>query len=204
MLTRIAGGIVIEDICDKLPRHKIKKYRKRTSEIQRIYIHHSGRLGAPGINGPINSTRYVTTQKDPTFPGAPYHYWIPWEPVYNHYQTETATRVTVEVCCTIYRLQPDEIRCWHTGGRANSHGIGVALQGNTSTIGLSDYQVECLEALIPWLFERYNLDLPSSLSYHAEAGKYGGRSKAACPGSEAIEWIEDYKVGISTDSDYEE
>jgi N-acetyl-anhydromuramyl-L-alanine amidase AmpD len=184
MITQIAGGIVVQDISNILPRHKTKRYSKRRSSIERIYIHHSGKLGADGIDGPINSTRYIISRKKSPFPGAPYHFWIPFNNVY----AEDEDRSYV-----IYRLQPDEVRCYHTGRKANSHGVGVALQGNTSTNGLSDFQIECLEALVPWLLERHNLELPDGLSYHAEADKYGGKRKPACPGVEATEWINDYR-----------
>jgi hypothetical protein len=184
MITQIAGGIVVQDISSLLPRHKTKRYGKRRSVIERIYIHHSGRLGSDGVDGPINSTRYIISRRKDPFAGAPYHFWIP----YNMICAEDEDRSYI-----IYRLQQDEVRSWHTGGKANSHGIGVALQGNTSTNGLSDFQEECLEALVPWLLDRFGLHLPDGLSYHAEADKYGGKRKSACPGVEATEWINDYR-----------
>ena len=51
-----------------------------------------------------------------------------------------------------------------------------------------------MEGLIPWLLERFELELPDGLSYHAEAHKYGGNVKPNCPGTEAVNWINEYRL----------
>lgn len=190
-ITKIAGGICVIDIHDQLPKSQsLPFYKERDKKIVRVYIHHSGKLGADGINGPVNSTKYIINRKKDPFPGAPYHYWIPYNPV----QTILTSDHISHNYYTIYQLNLDKIRCYHTGWDANHHGLGIVLQGNTSVYGISNYQIECLEAIIPWLFDKYDLKLPDGLSYHAEADKYGGKKKSSCPGTAAVEWINEYRM----------
>lgn len=191
---RIAAGVRVYDVSALLPTHATLRYATRAEPVQRLYVHHSGAAGRPGFAGVQASARYVTLQKKwarkgvviKGFPGFPYHYWIPA----NDERDVGGARV-------LYRTQPDETQCWHTGGEANRHGIGVALQGNTTAAPLTEHHVECLEALLPWLAERHGIDLGSDgLSWHSEAGRYGGRSKAACPGKYAVEWLSAYRGAV--------
>ena len=177
----LAGGIALWDVSELLPR---RRDTKRQGSIKRLYVHHSGRLGRSGFDGVYNSARYVVVQRK--FPGPAYTFWIPYTSQWDW----NGSRV-------VYRCNPDDVRSWHTGGDANSHGIACCLQGNTNKREISQHQIECLEALIPWCVERYGLELPDGLSWHSEAAKYGGRSKRACPGLSAEAWLSGWKEAIS-------
>lgn len=192
-IVQIAGGIVLVDLTDDLPRHKTKRYRKRdVAKIDRIYVHHSGRLGRPGKPGALASAGYAIkepTEKTPkkvAYAGGNYHVWVPWAGGIRAYQRPRDT-----VC---YRMNADETRCAHTYG-LNPRGWSIVLQGNTTTDGMSDSQKEVLEALLPWGRERFELE-GDWLGWHSIADKWGGRAKKACPGREAVEWLEAYRDGL--------
>lgn len=186
LLVKPAPGIALYDVSFLLPKHKKKKYRRRNLDlIDRIYVHHSGKMGAAGFQGLYNSARYSVEQrknKDGSigWPGHPYHIWVP------AYERKGGDRI-------VYCSQPDFVRCYHTGSKANTHGYGIVLQGNTSTDGLSFNQKEILEGLLPWLRELHELEHETWLSWHSEAGRFGGKPKARCPGSQAQKWLQEYR-----------
>lgn len=183
-ITQIAGGVVMVDITDRLPRHKKKRYRPRSGSIERIYFHKSGRLGKPGFDGAKNSARYCVDKRG--WPGMPYTFWLPFEPEY-HYTAKKRSIV-------LFRCQPDEIASYHTGGKANQIGVAACFQGNSTVDGLSPNQIELAEALIPWAFERYGLELPSGLSWHSDTSPLGPpKKKPVCPGTAAVRWLEKYR-----------
>lgn len=180
--TEIAGGVVIYSLEHLLPRAANPKTRlyRPVRNIKRVYFHHSGRLGVPGWKGAYNSARYVVSQRG--FPVAGYHFWFPYEPV-----TDEISNLV------IFRLNGDNRRCWHTGGAANGHGIGVCFQGNLQKTSFSDFQKELFEAFVPWAVETYNLSGSNSLSFHSEAGKFGGKTKPSCPGPYVEELVKEYR-----------
>ena len=59
---------------------------------------------------------------------------------------------------------------------------------------MSPFQEELAEAFVPWALENYQLDVDNTpLSFHSEAGKFGGKSKPACPGPHVTRWIKEYR-----------
>lgn len=81
------------------------------------------------------------------------------------------------------RLVPDSERTWSQGAKANDHGVSLALQENTSRV--SPFQVELLQAVLPWASERYGWpwgSIEDWFSTHSRAGRYGGRAKPSAPG----------------------
>jgi hypothetical protein len=176
----LAPGVALYDVSALLPR-KGPDVRD-VAAIRRIYVHHSGAFGPAGFKGAQASTRYVMTQRTPKFPCAPYHFWIPEADL-----VDDAGRLCV------LRLVPDHIVAWHTGGKANRHGSGVVLQGNTTKAALSVSHKEGLRALLPWLRARHELDA-EWLSWHSDAARFGGKRKAACPGVNATAWLEAYRA----------
>ena len=181
---RLAGGVHLWDVSHLLPRTKSTK--RDEGGIDRLFVHHSGALGRPGFAGALASTRYVVTKREPAFPGPAYTYWIPAE----DYRDDEGALV-------VLRLNPDSERSWHTGGKANTRGVAVALQGSTTARPLTHSHEECLEALLPYCIHRYGLVMPEALSFHAEADKHGGRKKTSCPGIHAEAWIRGYRRGWS-------
>jgi hypothetical protein len=174
----IAPGVTIVDVSGALPVHRVKRWGRRQEAIQRLYVHHSGALGRASLAGFQASAAYDIRAHD--WAGSPYHFWAPREPV----RTGGAL--------TLFRGNADDRHTFHTGGKANGHGLALALQGNTSVLPLSDSQIEILEAWIPWALEANALALPA-LSWHSESAQYGGSGKKACPGKAAEAWLRSYR-----------
>lgn len=174
-----SSGVCVWDVSHLLPKRlhpRRADIRPEGQDIERLYTHHSGALGLPGFKGMLNSARYVVGQRD--FPGFPYHFWFPYEPV-----------VDPRGCLVIFRGHRDEYRAWHTGGRANDHGVAVCWQGDLRHKEPSPNQLELAEAFYPWAVQRYQLKRPDQLSFHSEADKYGGRKKPSCPGPHVENWL---------------
>jgi len=181
---RIAAGVALYDVAHLLPRGRHRRATRRPGDgtIRAVFVHHSGALGRAGVQGAIDSTRYVVDQRD--FPMAGYHLWLP----------RTGIRDDEGRLCAL-RLVPDETRAWSTGARANDVGVGWALQGHTGKQPISADQEELLEALIPWASQRYALPwdaMRSWLGWHSIGDRWGGRRKAACPGRDAERWLRGY------------
>lgn len=176
--TEIAPGVALWDVSHLLPG---KGYPKRDpAKIDRAFVHHSGALGRPGLEGIIASARYVVEQRG--WPGFAYTYWIPAETVRDD-----------EGRMVMYRGQPDDRRSYHTGGDANTYGVACALQGNTTRRPLTESHIECMEAWIPWIAERYGLRMPYALGWHSIATTLGApKNKPSCPGRHAQTWLEAY------------
>lgn len=177
----LAGGVALYDVSHLLPTGTRKYTKRDPDDIVRAYFHHSGADGRGGFKGPYNSTKYVVDKRN--FRGAAYHFWFPFEEC-----------TDAEGNLVVFRLNQDETRCYHTGLRANTHGLGCVFQGNLTNKPMSPNQEELAEAFVPWVLENYPLDLDNTpLSYHAEAGKFGGKAKPACPGPHVTKWITDYR-----------
>ena len=205
--TALAPGVALVDVSNEMPREvnprtpgdKPLHKRRALHRIERIYCHHSGSEGAPGLQGAKNSARYVVQKRG--FHCAAYHYWIPADPLY---WVEIGLALCAEPPAPIamLRLNADSERTWHTGRHANTHGISVCLQGNLNKRDMTPFQKECMEALLPWLARRHfpetwegpvTYQLPKDwLSWHSDSGQYGGKPKAACPGSYCEAWLRDY------------
>lgn len=185
------GGVAVWNVAALLPTRDGGYPERPLDAISHLFVHHSGSLGRPGFEGLLASTRYCVTQKrrnsrgDIGFPGCPYHIWLP-----HNDERDSEGRLVV------YRSNPAQARCWHTGGPLNGFGESLVLQGNTTSIGMSPTQIECLEAVLPWRFDaltRPQFGVPV-LSWHSEASRSGGRDKAACPGSETVAWLSEYRA----------
>ncbi|MCP5044204.1 MAG: hypothetical protein GY944_24510 [bacterium] len=179
----LAGGVALYDASHLMPLPSgMWPRRPFGAFVNRVFVHHSGALGRPGLEGALNSARYVVKHRD--FPCAAYHYWVPYETLsldgYDY---------------VVIRCAPDHARTFHTGGNANHLGVGVALQGNTTDRPLSKSHEECLEALLPLLTERHELYAgPPIISWHSEAMRFGAlKNKAACPGKHAEEWLRKWR-----------
>lgn len=96
----------------------------------------------------------------------------------------------------VYRVWPDEWRTWHTGGRYNSHGVGIAVTGSfhtrhaphfTEVEGPDPTAVVALDSLaLDYLMPRYGLEPgPETLLGHFDCGK------VTCPGDVLEQWVRD-------------
>jgi len=160
-------GVAIYDVSNLLPQHRTKRYRDRKTT-KEVYVHHSGKLGKPGLAGLRGSARYVVRYRN--WPGCPYHYWIPFEEL-----TDEAGNLVV------LRAQPEIKHTYHAGKGPNQRAIAVCLQGNTSARPASTFQLQCLAALLNWFA------LPKVLG-HCQAPP-DGHPKATCPGSHAMAFL---------------
>ena len=180
----IAGGIVVIDISDELPKHPTKKYSLRKDPVTALFVHHSGAdSGHDGIDAFIpmaNWHVYGETEHKTRWPGIAYHWGI------------TLRRsLDTDGNLIIYQLEPANVVSYHTGG-CNRFSEGIVLQGHLGETPLSNFQVECLEALIPWRCEVLGIDYHKDLGWHSRADDWGGHKKATCPGKYAVEWLERY------------
>lgn len=171
----MAPGIALWDVTTDLPTHKEKSWRTRKiGDVTEQYLHHSGRLGAPGFEGLRNSARYSARYRD--WPGTAYHFWLPYDPVYD-----------MDDRLVVYRCNADTTRTWHAGTGPNNRGLAVCLQGNTTAAPLSDGQEMALPRLLRYNAER--LDVVTVLG-HYEANYAGdGHAKPTCPGTHAVAWL---------------
>ena len=175
----LAPGIALYDVVQQLPRGRGRYRHRPASAIRRIYVHHSGADNARinGYEALHVSAVYSTGVRN--WPGCGYHYWVSRDP-----DRDALSRLIV------YRANYDATRSYHTGLAANGHGVGVALEGDTTRQGMTGRQERCLGALVSWLIARHSLELPTGLSGHWEAWRYGGKPKRSCPGRAAQAWVE--------------
>lgn len=175
----IAGGIAVRDISQLLPRHPTRRYRARARPATVLIVHHSGAdSGLDGYQAFAAMANYHVGSKD--WPGIAYHWGIPLRPSYDGQGN-----------LLIYQLNSPETICYHTA-RVNIMGEGLVLQGHHGRGPLSEYQIECLEAFIPWRLGVLELDYHTDLGWHSIADRWGGRHKAACPGEYAESWLQSY------------
>ena len=166
----LGNGVALYDVSAMLPRHESKVYSTREpGGIVRAYAHHSGALGADGYAGMANSAQYAIDHRG--WPGMPYTAWLPYVP-----------DIDADGRLVIYRGQKDVVRSYHTGGEANAHGVGYALQGDLSVTAPSIAQHRLFHAFVLWLARSYALSGDNGLSFHSESAQYGGSGKSSCPG----------------------
>jgi len=169
----LGDGVALYDVAHLLPQHRSKRYRHRSrTAVSEMYVHHSGRLGHPGYAGMHNAGRYVVNSRG--WPGFPYHTWICRAPVYD----STGNAV-------VFRGQPDIVRTYHAGSGPNDRAVAHCLQGNTTRLPPTDFQLTCLGAVINWYREQNILPVFG----HCEAGT-DGHPKATCPGSHAMAFLQ--------------
>lgn len=175
---RLAGGVYLWDAtyltADAWP--------PRPEPVRRVYLHHSGADGALGVAGLYRSDRY--SERGRGWPSTAYHYWIP--------AGDPAAGRTIRV----YHATSDDRRSWHTGGACNDHGVSVCLQGDLRDGLPTSYQLEALEALIPWIVHvrhAHTIDRTRPLSWHSESARWGGTGKPTCPGPHVERWARKWR-----------
>lgn len=173
----VAGGIICYDVTEHLPRNAPWP-SSPPEHVEALFVHHSGKLGAPGFDGIYNSARFATNDDwGLGWAGFAYQWWIPH------------ARVTNEAGqLVMFQGNRLDVRSWHTGGPANVSGRAVALQGNTSSDGLSAFQAEVLEGFLPWAVRHFGLTHGQVLG-HCESEPWGGTGKPSCPGVDAMGWL---------------
>lgn len=182
-MIEVAGGVVIDDISRILITHPKKKYASRTKPVTTLFVHHSGAdNGRDGLQAWAATAGYHVITKQ--WPGIAYHFGITLRPSYD-----------IHGRLVIHRLNADDVECYHTRG-CNRFSVGLCLQGHHGKEPLSDFQIECLEAFLPWWSDTYQRDLRKDLGWHSRAIQWGGVPKLACPGKYAVEWIKSYKALI--------
>ncbi len=180
----LSADFALWDVSQALPQKGTWPTRP-LEDVKHLYVHKSGADGPAGFRGVKAMANYCVNHRD--WKAAPYHVWLSAEP-----DEDGTTRMVV------YRCLPWEARSYHTGGDANQHGIGIAIQGNydsewdgISTIKPTAAQQGALYAITEYLSELLNLDLTGigplgrTLSGHWEAPK----PKRVCPGDWARSWV---------------
>lgn len=182
---QLAPGVRLYDASRYIQKvHPRKRNRKairpQSGALEAVFVHHSGSLGKDEVAGFMGAVRFVMQHRG--FPGAPYHFWVSYDPDYDE-----------DGHLIVWRLAEDSYRAWHSGDKANDIGLGICLQGNLTRTGMSHGQEEALEALLPWLAEHCEWgNLQGRLGWHANASKWGGRDKKTCPSPKVVAWLENY------------
>src|SRR5690606_3631108 len=101
----------------------------------------------------------------------------------------------------VYRAQPDDVVSYHTGKAANRHGVAVCWQGDLSETMPTEDQCTMARRLCAYLDARHQLDPNAPHSTHAEAGTWGGKAKASCPGLHVSAWVAAYEPAIMCEAD---
>lgn len=95
----------------------------------------------------------------------------------------------------VYRIWPDSMRTWHTGGLYNSHGVGICVGGHYASAAdpvarqsararPDDAAVAALDGLVDYLTARYRLQLRAGvLVAHREV------APTLCPGDFLADWV---------------
>lgn len=172
-------------------KRKRKFSRRDPDKIDTLIIHKSGGNGPPGFRGALATTGYVVYHRG--WHGAAYTFWASRE-----LDRDPEGRLV------IYRLQPDTVRSWHTGGRMNNVGIALGIQGNYDgqwdllSSGLPRIEREptedqwyALPLFCDWVertypfivFEQEDEDDDFGLTGHWEHGK------PVCPGDALRVWV---------------
>lgn len=176
-LINLGHSVVLHDVTDSL--FTKRKPRRRVTDIEYLFVHHSGAEGSAGFSGLENSVRYVTSKRG--FSGPAYTFWIPRDP-----EVDDTNNVI------IYRCTPDTHIGAHTRG-VNDVASAVCLQGNMHGLQPSAVQYHALYRLANYLQHELYPNLSKVLP-HSGADTVGGKSKAACPGKE----LEDFCLWLNT------
>jgi hypothetical protein len=189
----VSPRVALYDVSHLLPVGPGHYKNRDVSAIERLYMHKSGADGPAGFKGALGMATFCTnTEWGRGWPGAPYHFWASRNP-----DIDPAGRF---VC---YRTQRDEVRSYHTGGDANGHGLGFAVQGNYDgewdLLGPELPRIErapspeamiIVEDMVAWIAKRYVLEIHDTwLSGHWEAARFGGKNKPVCPGDALRQWV---------------
>lgn len=143
----------IEDLIDKLPKHKEKTYNTRPlSDIQTLVIHHSA---VPPTVGPRRIAQYHVNSQD--WPGIGYHFLIGEDG-------------------TIYQSNALETMSIHAGSKGNPWGVGICFLGRFMSGVLPPApQLQAGAHLTAWLLQELGLEI-EAIKGHQEL------LKTACPG----------------------
>jgi N-acetyl-anhydromuramyl-L-alanine amidase AmpD len=125
----------IQDVVDKLPKHKEKVYdSRRLTEIQNLVVHHSA---VPASVGPQRIAQYHVKNHD--WPGIGYHFLVAEDGII--YQGNKLTTVS-----------------HHTAG-FNTRGVGICFLGNLTRAVPPPAQLQAGARLAAWLLQELDLDL---------------------------------------------
>jgi hypothetical protein len=178
----IANGVVINDVSRALLTHPKKAYKERSKTAKTLFVHHTGAdNGRDNLEAWSATAGYHVINKG--WPGIAYHFGINLRP-----------SVDKKGRLVIYQLNRETTICYHTKG-CNNTGVGLVLQGHHGEDTLSDFQIECLEAFLPWWFEVHGQRPKKQLGWHSISLLWGGVPKLACPGKYAVEWLRTWKLG---------
>jgi len=175
----LSNDVILMDIGDKLPRGH-GAYPKRTKDLTTLFVHHSGADNKKDGFEAWEATAWYHILKK-KWPGIAYQYAI------NHREILDDKGRAI-----IYRVGARDTVRNHTGG-CNRFSEGLCLQGNLTLVKISEFQTRCLSAFIPWWCNVNGRSLEKDLGWHANAWKWLGRPKPACPGKSAIAWLKEFR-----------
>lgn len=173
--SELAPGLMLADASGVLPARRVPK--RAVSRIRRIYVRHTGVPGRPGLAGAeVHTALALRAYRAACAPG---HYWLPTKPIIGP-DSQTG----------VLRLAPDDWRAPHSGGRADTHGLGILVQGDLDRQPLSPLQQQGLSALLAFLRKRYGRQLDADWLSWARAPVAVG--KRASSGRYLVAWLQEY------------
>ncbi len=145
----------IQDLIDKLPKHKENKYRTRPlADIQMLVIHHSA---VPPTVGPKRIAQYHVNNLN--WAGIGYHFLVAADGV-------------------IYQGNALQTVSTHAGSKGNPSGVGICFLGSFVKGALPpSAQLQAGAHLVAWLVQELDLDL-EVIKGHQEL------MQTACPGDQ--------------------
>jgi N-acetyl-anhydromuramyl-L-alanine amidase AmpD len=145
----------IQDLIDKLPKHKENTYRTRSlDDVQLLVIHHSA---VPPTVGPERIAQYHVNKLD--WPGIGYHFLVAEDGV-------------------IYQGNAVETVSTHAGKKGNPAGVGICFLGKFMQGVLPPpAQIQAGAHLVAWLMQELDLNL-DVIKGHQEL------MQTACPGDQ--------------------
>lgn len=171
----LAPGVGLRDVSQLLPAERAP--RRALSRIRCVYVRHSGTTGRPGLAGlQVHTALALRAYRLPCAPG---HFWLPNE-------SESIVRAQDAVL----RIAPDDWRTPHTGGRADTHGLGILVQGDLDARPMSELQQHGLHALLGWIRKRYASQLEADWLRWQRAPSAMGKRRSS--GLHLVAWLQGY------------
>lgn len=173
----LAGGVRLFDVSDLLPgRPYMRMIRKRTDL---VVLHHTG-ADAPSVDGwrAVSATAgFHTGAKG-------------WRAIGYHVYVNRRADRDMTGAMAVYQTLPLDRE--GAGARGlNRRAIHVVLEGNLDAQKLTHDQEEALEALFPWLDQRFP---GADYIGHREAVRFGGLPVfKSCPGERGMAWLRDWR-----------
>lgn len=176
----LSADLALVDVSDLLPARRAP--RREVSRIRKVYVRHSGVPGRVGLAGvEVHTALALRAYRGPCAPG---HYWLAADPL-----------IDLDWPTAVLRTAPDDWRAPHTGGRADTHGLGIVVQGDLDVAPMSTFQRLALAALLSRLRKTYAQQLDADWLCWERGLSATGRQRSS--GSHLVGWLQAYAAEMA-------